>query len=88
MMYFSIESEEIQVSLRKHPFVFQPGNHGPRCTGAQDHHHQGPIECAALSMSSRSFIMLKVTCLLGLRFLLLVPWVRLVIDLADSWENA
>lgn len=49
---------------------------------------KGPIECAALSMSSRSFIMLKVTCLLGLRFLLLVPWVRLVIDLADSWENA
>lgn len=42
MMYFLIESEEIQVSLRKHPFVFQPGNHGPRCTGAQDHHYQGP----------------------------------------------
>lgn len=48
---------------------------------------KGPVACAAPSMRSRSFIMLKVTFLLGLRFLLLVPWVRLVIDPADSWEN-
>ena len=34
-------------------FVFQPGNHGPRYTGAQDHHFQGSHrvcsrECAAV----------------------------------------
>ena len=41
-MYFLIESEEIQVSLWKHPFVFHSGNHGRRCAGAQDHHFRGP----------------------------------------------
>ena len=49
---------------------------------------RGPMECGARSLSSRSFIILGVTCpLLGFRFLLLVPWVRLGIDPADLWKK-
>lgn len=49
---------------------------------------RGPVERGARSLSSRSFIILGVTCsLLGFRFLLLVPWVRLAIGPAGVWKK-